>query len=102
MRILKSPLHYVQSKRARRRQIQTVLHMLSVSGVIRPGHVEPRYFEPSIHIDTLHRQVSGQNGILKAPTANTASCVSANISFNFSKLRQFVKAIRPSSLSLEQ
>ena len=96
MRILKSPLHYVQSKRARRRQIQTVLHMLSVSGVIRPGHVEPRYFEPSIHIDTFHRQVSGQNGILKAPTANTASCVS------FSKLRQFVKAIRPFSLSLEQ
>ncbi len=94
---MKSPLHYVQSKRARRRQIQTVLHMLSVSGVIRPGHVEPRYFEPPIHIDTLHRQ-----GILKAPTAITASCVSANISFNFSKLRQFVKAIRPSSLSLEQ
>ena len=98
---MKSLLRYVQSKRARRRQIQTVLHMLSVSGVIRPGHVEPRYFEPSIHIDTLHRQVSG-HGSLKAPTAKNASCLSANISFNFSKLRQFVKAIRPSSLSLEQ
>ena len=99
---MKSPLHYVQSKRARRRRIQTVLHMLSVSGVIRPGHVEPRYFEPSVHIDTLHRQVSEQNGILKAPTANIASCVSSNISFNFPKLRQLVKAIKPSSLSLEQ
>jgi hypothetical protein len=100
MRILSLPIHYVRNERARRRRIQTVLQMLSVSGVVRPGHVEPRYVEPSIHIDTL--QVSGQDGILKAPTANTASRVSANISFNFSKLRQFVKAIRPSRLSLQQ
>ena len=79
-----------------------MLHMLSVSGVIRPGHVEPRYFEPSIHIDSLHRQGCGQNGVLNAPAAPTASCAPENISFNFSKLRQFVRAIRPSSLSLEQ
>ena len=47
MYLLTSPIHYVRKKRARRRQLQTVLHMLSASGVLRLGHVEPRYFVPS-------------------------------------------------------
>ncbi len=56
MRMLISPLSLVRKQRARRRQVRTVLHMLSASGVIRPGHIEPRYFEPSSHIDSLYRQ----------------------------------------------
>lgn len=56
MRMLISPLYLVRKQRARRRQIRTVLHMLSASGVIRPGHIEPRYFETSSHIDALYRQ----------------------------------------------
>jgi hypothetical protein len=56
MRILIAPIHYVQKKRARRRQVRTVLEMLSISGVVRLGHVEPRYFEPPAHVDALNRQ----------------------------------------------
>ena len=62
MGILASPIRYVRKERARRRRIQTVLQMLSVSGVVRPGHVEPRYFESSIGIDALHRQGSEAGG----------------------------------------
>jgi hypothetical protein len=50
-----SPLHYVRKQRARRKRIRMVLHMLSVSGVVRPGHIEPRYFETLPHVDALRR-----------------------------------------------
>jgi hypothetical protein len=45
MRILMSPFYYVRKKCARRRQVRKALQMLSVSGVVRPSHIEPRYFE---------------------------------------------------------
>ena len=44
MRILMSPFYYVRTKRARRKQVTKALQMLSVSGVVRPSHIEPRYF----------------------------------------------------------
>src|SRR5262245_18061554 len=55
MHLLMSPIHHVRTQRARRRQLRTALHMLSASGVIRPSHVEPRYYEPSSHVDALYR-----------------------------------------------
>jgi len=65
MHILISPLHHVRKHRARRKQLRTVLHMLSASGVIRPSHIEPRYFEPSSHVDALYRHPT--------PATNTPS-----------------------------
>jgi len=65
MRMLTSPIHYVKKQRARRRQVRTVLHMLSASGVIRPSHIEPRYFESSSHLDVT---VRSPNGIRAHPT----------------------------------
>ena len=56
MRILISPIHYMRKQRARRKQLRTALHMLSASGVVRLGHIEPRYFEPASHVDALYRQ----------------------------------------------
>jgi hypothetical protein len=60
MRMLMSPILYVIKQRARRRQVRTVLHMLSASGVIRPGHIEPRYFESSSHLDVTFRSPNGR------------------------------------------
>jgi hypothetical protein len=57
--MLLSPLHYVKKQRARRRRLRTVLHMLSASGVIRPSHIEPRYFESSSHRDVTFRSPNG-------------------------------------------
>lgn len=70
MRILTSPIHYVKKQRARRRQVRTVLHMLSASGVIRPSHIEPRYFESSSHLDVT---VRSPNGIRADPTNKPSS-----------------------------
>jgi len=55
MRILLSPLYYVLTKRARRRQVRKALQMLSVSGVVRPGHIEPHYVIGTTRVDALYR-----------------------------------------------
>ena len=96
MRILTFPLHYVRKKQARRRQVRTVLHMLAVSGVIRPSHIEPRYFEPSSHVDALYRQ----NAKLASPSINSVG--RRSFSLEWTKFRQLVHAIRPSRLQIEQ
>ena len=70
MRMFTSPIHYVRKQRARRRQLRTVFHMLSVSGVIRMGHIEPRYFEPSSQVDALYRRKAARN--LVGPTTSAA------------------------------
>jgi len=98
MRIFSSPFLYVRKKRARRRQVRTVLHMLSASGVIRLGHVEPRYFEPSSHVDALYRQETKRVGIPSVPVTSVAHQSSG---FEWSKLRQFVLTVKP-RLQIEQ
>ena len=44
MEFLKLPFHFVKKSRMKRRKVSTALHMLSMSGVVRPSHFEPRYF----------------------------------------------------------
>ncbi len=56
MQILSSPIHYIKLRRARTKQKQTALHMLSLSGVLRPGHVELRYTTPIASIAAFHTQ----------------------------------------------
>ena len=95
MHILKSPIVRIRKQRARRKQLRTVLHMLSVSGVIRPGHIEPRYFEASSQVDALYRHQA------KRPQAAAGATVKSHVSFDWTKLRQWVLA-KPSSLQTEQ
>lgn len=99
MRILTSPLHYVRKKRARRRQVRTVLHMLSVSGVIRPSHIEPRYFEPASQLDALSRQEVKRSSSASLPKTSLARQSSG---FDWTKVRQMILTIRPARLQIEQ
>ena len=46
MRTFSSPIHYIRLHRARKKQKRTALHMLALSGVVRPSHVELRYATP--------------------------------------------------------
>ena len=95
MHILISPLHHVKKHRARRKQLRTVLHMLSASGVIRPSHIEPRYFEPSSHVDALYRH----------PTPSTpstrASIVRRSSMLDGTTFHRFLTAVSPSRLQTE-
>lgn len=40
------PLARWRIKRERTQQKRTALHMLALSGVVRPSHIEPRYYTP--------------------------------------------------------
>lgn len=95
MRIFISPIVRIRKQRARRKQLRTVLHMLSVSGVIRPGHIEPRYFEASSQIDALYREPA------KRGTAAALASAKSQTGFDWTKLRQWVLA-KPSPLQTEQ
>lgn len=43
MQVLSSPIQYIKLHRAHKKQKRTALHMLTLSGVVRPSHVELRY-----------------------------------------------------------
>jgi hypothetical protein len=61
MHVFSSPIQYIKLRRARRKQTQTALHMLSVSGVVRLSHIELRYSTPIANTTAFRRQptVSG-------------------------------------------
>jgi hypothetical protein len=97
MHILISPLHHVKKHRARRKKLRTVLHMLSASGVIRPSHIEPRYFEPSSHVDALYRHPTPG-----ASTPSTrASIVRRSSMLDGTTFHRFLTAVSPSRLQTE-
>jgi len=56
MHVFSSPIQYLKLRRARRKQTQTALHMLSVSGVVRLSHVELRYSTPIANTTAFCRQ----------------------------------------------
>jgi hypothetical protein len=72
--------------------------MLSASGVIRPSCVEPRYFEDSSHVDALYRH-EAKRGSTASPQPSVALHSSG---LDWTKFRNFVLAIKPSRLQIEQ
>ena len=46
MHVLSSPIQYIKLRRAHKKQKRTALHMLALSGAVRPSHVELRYAAP--------------------------------------------------------
>lgn len=46
MHVLSTQIQYMRLRRARTKQTRTALHMLALSGVVRPSHVELRYTTP--------------------------------------------------------
>ena len=56
MDVLSSPIQYIKLRRAHTQQKRTALHMLAVSGVVRPSHVELRYATPIASITAFRMQ----------------------------------------------
>jgi hypothetical protein len=56
MHVLSSLIHYLTLRRARTKQTRTALHMLALSGVVRPGHVELRYATPLASMTAFRAQ----------------------------------------------
>jgi len=58
MHVLSSPIHYIKLRRAHKKQKRTALHMLALSGVVRPSHVEIRYATPIASITAFRAQTT--------------------------------------------
>jgi hypothetical protein len=54
--ILSSPIQYIRLRRTHKKQKRTALHMLAVSGVVRPSHVELRYSTTIPSMTAFRRQ----------------------------------------------
>jgi hypothetical protein len=50
------PVLSIQLRRAHKQQKRTALEMLTLSGVVRPSHVEPRYATPIARITAFRTQ----------------------------------------------
>jgi hypothetical protein len=58
MHVFASPIQSIKLHRARRKQTQNALRMLSVSGVVRLSHIELRYSTPIANTTAFRRQPS--------------------------------------------
>ena len=56
MHVISSPIQYLKFRRAHKKQKRTALHMLALSGVVRPSHVELRYATPIASITAFRAQ----------------------------------------------
>ena len=63
MHLLSSSIRYIRLRRAHKKQKRIALHMLAVSGVVRPSHIELRYEAPIVNMMSVshgHAALSGQ------------------------------------------
>jgi hypothetical protein len=94
MTLLPSFIHHLRTHRARRRQVRNALQMLTVSGVVRASHIEPRYFSQATPANARHHRA-------KRPVAVPSNEPSATslwqrpITIDFSRVRQWINAVRP-------
>jgi hypothetical protein len=57
MHVLPSPIQYIKLRSAHKKQKRTALHMLALSGAVRPSHVELRYAAPIASIAASRSRV---------------------------------------------
>lgn len=62
MHVLSSPIQHIKLRRAHKKQKRIALHMLAISGVVRPSHVELHYTAPIINGITASREQAATTG----------------------------------------
>jgi hypothetical protein len=56
MHVLSDPIQYIKLHRTHKKQKRTALHMLALSGVVRPSYVELRYATRVASVTAFHAQ----------------------------------------------
>lgn len=89
MHVLSSPIHYIKSRRAYMKQKRTALHMLALSGVVRPGHVELRYATAIASITAFR----GQPAAIKHPQTQAipSQPENRNVALDIKQARQWTR-----------
>lgn len=98
MHVLSFPIHYIKSRRAYKKQKRTALHMLAVSGVVRPGHVELRYATPITSITAFRAQPTAiKHPQTQSIPSQTENC---NITLNIKQTRQWTRNLSSAIIQL--
>jgi hypothetical protein len=98
MHVLSSPIHYIRLRRARTKQKQTALHMLSLSGVIRPSHVELRYTTPIASITAFRTQPTAIEHLQTQPIPLRSW--KHNLTLNMKQTWQWASSLSPALVQL--
>ena len=95
---LSSPIQYIKLRRAHKKQKRTALHMLALSGVVRPSHVEIRYATPIAGITAFRTQPTA----IGHPQTHPIPLRSwdHNITLNMKQTRQWAHSLSSSLVQL--
>jgi len=99
MHVLSSPGQYIKLQRAHKKQKRIALHMLAVSGVFRPSHVELRYVAPFVNSMTASR---GQETMTRHPLTHPVPLQSWDhkLTPNMNQTRQWGRSISSAMVQL--
>jgi hypothetical protein len=89
MYVFFSPIHYIKSRRAYFNQKRTALHMLALSGVVRPSHIELRYATSITSLTRFRTQPTAINHPQISPIPLQSD--SRNVALNIKQARQWTR-----------
>jgi len=98
MHVLSSPIQYIKLHRAHKKQKRTALHMLALSGVVRPSHVELRYAAPIASITAFRAQPTAIGNSQTHPIPLPSW--DHNTTFNMKQTRQWACSLSSSLVQL--
>ena len=91
MHVLSSPIQYIKLRSAHKKQKRTALHMLALSGVVRPSHVELRYATPTASITAFREQPTAIEHPQTQPIPSRSW--DHNITLNMKQTRQWTRSL---------
>jgi hypothetical protein len=91
MHVLSSPIQYIKLRRAHKKQKRTALHMLALSGAVRPSHVEIRYATPIASITASRAQPTGIGYPLTHPLPLRS--LEHNLTLNMNQTWQWARSL---------
>lgn len=98
MHVLSSPIQYIKFCRAHKKQKRTALHMLALSGVVRPSHVELRYATPIASITAFRAQPTALEHLQTQPIPSQSW--DHNFTLNMKQTRQWAHSLSSAIVQL--
>jgi hypothetical protein len=98
MHVLSYPVQYIKLRRTHKKQKRTALHMLALSGVVRPSHIELRYATPIASITAFRAQPTAIGDPQTHPVPSPSW--DHNTTFNMKQTRQLACSLSSSLVQL--
>jgi hypothetical protein len=98
MHVLSSPIQYIKLRRAHKKQKRNALHMLALSGAVRPSHVELRYATRGASITAFRSQPTAIGDLQTHPVPLPSW--DHNITLNMKQTGQWARSLSSSLVQL--